>query len=320
VLSVDFAGWSLAWADGRRDVWYWLSARELTLLRLSRGVSDGPLKLAPSFVGPSPSTSTILSSSVSSLSWPTRSRSPFSLRAVSSRPGANRGEFSFWAVGVDSLVPVMFCRSALEVLWTLECVLTGLNIEGSSCLRDFAGSMFGVEDNRVRVVASEALKGTFESREGGRTSGKVAVAGDCSLDDGTDTTTGDETAVPPGLRFTAAALDAGDVPALGPSCGCSLTPPTEARRRLYSPLRPPCTRSMPLDSPTLDGAGGGLKSSKVVSVSERDAVACIWWRDSCSDPRRESLAMAIAVGTMCGCGGTWRAYRGRGASTAISDG
>ena len=259
------------------------------------------------------------SSSVSSLSWPARSRLPLCLRTASSRLGANLGESSFWEPGV-----ALLCRSVLEVLCALECVLAGLRIEGSSSLNDFPGSMFGVADRRVRVVASETLEAfsetlldavaldMFDSREGGRASGKVAVAGDCSLDDGTDTTTGDETAVPPGLLLTATDLDTGDAPALpgmlpGPSCGCSLTPPTEARRRLYRPLKPPCTSSMPLGSPTLDGAGGGLKSSKVVSVSERDAVACIWWSESCSDPRRESLAMAMAVGILCGRSGTWRA-------------
>jgi hypothetical protein len=63
---------------------------------------------------------------------------------------------------------------------------------------------------------------------------------------------------------------------------------------------------MPLASPALDGDGGAVNSSKVVSVSERDAVACIWWSESCSDPRREFLAMAAVV---CECRGTWRVYQ-----------
>ena len=50
-----------------------------------------------------------------------------------------------------------------------------------------------------------------------------------------------------------------------------------------------------MGSPTTDGAGGTVKSSKVVSVSERDAVACIWWSDGCIEPRRESFAMAMIV-------------------------
>jgi hypothetical protein len=191
-------------------------------------------------------------------------------------------------------------------------------------LKAFPGSTLGVIDSRVRVVASEALEAfsetlldavvleTLESREGGRASGKVAVAGDCILDDGLDATTGEEgAALLPELLLAAAALDAGDVPALpvlllGPWCGWSLPPPTEALKRLYSPLKPPCTSSMPLASLALDGDGGAVNSSKVVSVSERDAVACIWWSESCSDPRREFLAMAAVV---CGCRGTWRVYQ-----------
>ena len=37
-----------------------------------------------------------------------------------------------------------------------------------------------------------------------------------------------------------------------------------------------------------------MKSSKVVSVSEREAVACIWCIEGCREPRRESPDMAIA--------------------------
>jgi hypothetical protein len=127
----------------------------------------------------------------------------------------------------------------------------------------------------MEALLESVVLDMLESREGGRASGKVAVAGDCILDDGLEVTMGDGTEVPPGLRVTAADLDAGEVPLL-PSCDCSLTPPTEALRRLYSPLKPPWTKSMPLGSPTELGAGGTVKSSKVVSVSERDAWACIW--------------------------------------------
>lgn len=163
--------------------------------------------------------------------------------------------------------------------------------------------MLGVMDKRDRVVEREALLvivalDMLESREGGSVSGKVAVAGDCSLDDGPEATMGDETEVPAGLELAAACLDAGCVPALlpWPCCVCSLPPPTEARSRLYRPLKPPWTRSIPLGSPTTEGAGGTVKSSKVVRVSEREAVWCIWCSEGCSDARRESPAMARGGG------------------------
>lgn len=151
-------------------------------------------------------------------------------------------------------------------------------------------------DSRLDMVVVEA----FESREGGRASANVAVDGDCSLEDGTDTTTGEDTEVPLGLPVFAAGLGASDelepaIVALLPLLACSLTP-TEARRRLYRPLKPLWTSSMPLGSSEPGGAGGAARSSKVVSVSERDAVACIWWSVvSCSRPCA-SLAMA-ATGT-----------------------
>lgn len=178
-------------------------------------------------------------------------------------------------------------KSTVEVLWLLEWGPIGLRIDDSSCFAVCPVSTLGVIEFRDRAVPSEALDAfmdvllesvvldMLESREGGRASGKLAVAGDCMRDDGLEVTTGEDTDVPPGLRVTAADLEAGEVPLL-PSCDCSLTPPTEARRRLYSPLKPPCTKSMPLGSPTELGAGGTVKSSKVVSVSERDAWACIW--------------------------------------------
>lgn len=59
-------------------------------------------------------------------------------------------------------------------------------------------------DALLDIVVVEML----ESREEGRGSGKVVVAGDCSLEDGPDTTTGDDTAVPPGLGLTGADLGA----------------------------------------------------------------------------------------------------------------
>lgn len=162
-------------------------------------------------------------------------------------------------------------------------------------------------EGRDRVVEIEALLvivvlEMLESREGGRASAKVAVAGDCSLDDGPDATMGDDTEVVPGLELATPCLEDGGVAVLPamlpcPSWGCSLAPPTEARKRLYRPLKPPWTRSIPLGSPTTEGAGGTVKSSKVVSVSERDAVACNWFSEGCSDPRRESPDMATGEGT-----------------------
>ena len=72
----------------------------------------------------------------------------------------------------------------------------------------------------------------FESREGGRPSRKVAVDGDCSLDDGTDATTGDDTAVPAGLLIAVGELLGPAKAPLAPSWASSLTPPTEALMRL----------------------------------------------------------------------------------------
>lgn len=150
-----------------------------------------------------------------------------------------------------------------------------------------------------------------ESREGGGTSGKVVVEGDCSLEDGTDTTTGDDTAVPTGLLVVTGELRAPTEGLLVASYVCSLTPPTDARMRLYRPLRPPCTSSMPFGSPVPGGAGGAVRSPKVVRESERDAVVCIWWSASGSAPR-ESRAMAMVWGSSEGaCSGSQQAERGR---------
>ena len=180
-------------------------------------------------------------------------------------------------------------------------------------------------DGRERVVWRDALEpfsesllvmvvlDTVESRDGGGgTSGKAAEDGDWSLDEGTETTTGEETAeVPPGLRPIKLTLELlrflepGE--RLSPSLGASFPPPTDALMRLYRPLRPPWTSSMPLGSPAVAGAGGAVRSSKVVSESECDAVKCSWWSVSCSESR-ESWAMLV-VDMLCGrmrsrgCGG-----------------
>jgi hypothetical protein len=196
---------------------------------------------------------------------------------------------------------------------TLEWVLVGLCANASSSLKVLPGSILAASDGLDFVVAAEVLDAfsdslldkvaleAFESREGGRASGKEAVEGDCSLDEGTETTTGDDTAVPPGLRVAGpilvTTLFVPAAPPSAPSLVCSLTPPTDALMRLYRPLRPPCTSSMPFGSSSA-GAGGAVRSSKVVRVSVRDAVACFWWSASCSDARAV-LAMAAVWGMGC---------------------
>jgi hypothetical protein len=198
----------------------------------------------------------------------------------------------------------------------------GLWAAESSSLSDLPGSIWGGNDGLDLVVARDALDAfceslpdrvaveTLESREGGSGSGKLATEGDCSLDEGPLTITGDDTAVPPGLRGTAPVFGpALLVPAATPSppsAICSLTPPTEARRRLYRPLRPPDASSALFGSSSA-GAGGAVRSSKVVSVSERDAVACIWWSASCVEPRGASVMAAAVWGVSMGkrwCSGT----------------
>jgi hypothetical protein len=156
------------------------------------------------------------------------------------------------------------------MLGALECVLVGLGTH-SSCFSDLPKSMLGGIDVLNLVVASEALE-AFSGVCRGSASGNVVVEGDWSRDDGTDTTTGDETVVV-GLPVTLAGLTLFRAPST-PSLAGSLTP-TDAFSRLYSPLSPPCTSSIAFASPSSDSAGGAVSSSKVVSVSEREAVACI---------------------------------------------
>jgi hypothetical protein len=126
----------------------------------------------------------------------------------------------------------------------------------------------------------------------------VGTSGDCSLDEGTETTTGEDTAVPAGLfvrgGFVAALfLEAAPRPAVSSkwSMAGSLLAPTEAFNLLYRPLKPLCTISKLLTSFAVEAGGGEVRSSKVVKASERDAVACIWW----SEPgrAREPRAMVI---------------------------
>jgi hypothetical protein len=138
----------------------------------------------------------------------------------------------------------------VDALCTRECVLTGLWAKESSSLSDRVGSLLVGIEGRERVVAREDLEPlresllvtvafeTVESREGGGgTSGKAADEGDCSLDEGTETTTGDETAVPPGLRGMPVGLELARVlepeeRLSVPSLAASLAPPTDALMRL----------------------------------------------------------------------------------------
>jgi hypothetical protein len=155
------------------------------------------------------------------------------------------------------------------------------------------------------LLVNVALE-TVESREGGGgRSGKAVAEGDCSLGEGAETTTGDDTAVPAGLRPSILVRELlrilePEERLSVPSLTASLDPPTDALMRLYNPLRPPCTSSMPFGSPTATGAGGAVRSSKVVSESECDADRCSWSSVSCSESR-EALAMAAAAAALGEC-------------------
>jgi hypothetical protein len=205
-----------------------------------------------------------------------------------------------------------------------EWVLTGLCVWESSSLSGLLGSRLGVMDGRERVVWRDALEpfsesllvmvvlDTVESREGGGgTSGKAAEEGDWSLGEGTETRTGEDTAeAPPGLRPMTLTRELlrfrePEERLSVPSLAASFPPPTDALRRLYSPLRPPGTSSMPLGSPAVAGAGGAVRSSNVVSESECDAVRCSWCSVSGSESR-ESRAI-LAVDMLCG----WARWRAR---------
>jgi hypothetical protein len=173
-----------------------------------------------------------------------------------------------------------------------ECVVVGLERDVSSLFMDLPCSRLGAMEGLDLVVASDVLDAfietlldnvaleLLESREGGNGSGNVAVEGDCNLDDGTETTTGEDTEVPPGLcedmpGTVVAVLRAPAKVASAGSGAASFAPPTEALKRLYKPLSPPGISSIPRGSLTEEGAGATVKSSNVVRVSERDAVACI---------------------------------------------
>jgi hypothetical protein len=148
--------------------------------------------------------------------------------------------------------------------------------------------------------AATAEMEMMESREGGGGgSGKAGASGDCNLEEGTETTTGEDTAVPAGLFggagfLTAWFLAPTRAPASKGSGPCSLLPPTEAFKRLYRPLRPLWTISKLLASLVMAAGGGDVRSSKVVRPEERDAAACSWWSDP--DAGRESCAMVVRGG------------------------
>ena len=84
-------------------------------------------------------------------------------------------------------------------------------MEGSSSLMGCVESRLGAIDGLDLVVANEVLEPLsdcfvetepekLESRDGGsESSGNLDTKGDWSREEGTDTTTGDETAVPAGL-------------------------------------------------------------------------------------------------------------------------
>lgn len=194
-----------------------------------------------------------------------------------------------------------------------------------------------VIDGLERVVPSEVLEpfsegfadtaelDMFESREGGGGSGwsgNVGASGDCSLEEGTETTTGEDTEVPAGLLLRAGfvvALFFGAAPMAAPSSSCSmpwsLLTPTEALRRLYRPLRPLCTMSKLLTSFVVDAGGGEVRSSKVVKASERDAVACIWWSEL-GKPRESRESRAMVVGGRLGIAGGSGTIERRGAAVS----
>lgn len=233
-------------------------------------------------------------------------------RKLSSLTGAKRGERALPAPGAKSFTEPFLGRSKAEALCTRECVLTGLWAKESSSRSGLPGSLLAAMEGRERVVWSEVLEpfsesllvtvafDAVESREGGGgRSGKAAEEGECSLDEGTETTTGEETAVPPGLRGTTPGLELvrfleAEERLSGPSLGVSLAAPTDALMRLYRPLKPPWTSSMPFGSPAAAGAGGAVRSSKVVREAECEAVRCSWCSVWCSESR-ESLAMARGV-------------------------
>ena len=232
-------------------------------------------------------------------------------RKLSSRTGANRGERELPVPGAKSFTEPFLGISNVDPLCTRECVLTGLCAKESSSRSGLPGSLFVAIDGRDRVVWSDDLEPfnesllvivafeTVESREGGGgISGKAAEEGDCSLDEGTETTTGEDTAVPPGLRpitlglELVLCLEPEEILSV-PSLPTSFVPPTDALIRLYRPLSPPCTSSIPLGSPVAAGAGGAVRSSKVVRESECDAVRCSWCSVSSSESRESRAIVTV---------------------------
>jgi hypothetical protein len=95
--------------DVDRVAWCWLSARDVTLLKLSRALSGGNLKLAGLLGCSLPITSTISSSSDVSLPCPSRSKSALRLRKAS--PDGKRGECMDCELEAKSLCAPLLGRS-----------------------------------------------------------------------------------------------------------------------------------------------------------------------------------------------------------------
>lgn len=121
----------------------------------------------------------------------------------------------------------------------------------------------------------------IEALEDAGGSGNLATKGDCIREDEAEAVVGETRAAGPegwaaeflplSLRIEASsALSLPGAPATA-----SFAAPTDALKRLYKPLNPPCTISPAnaLASPLLPGRGG-VKSSKVVRASEREAAVC----------------------------------------------
>jgi hypothetical protein len=131
--------------------------------------------------------------------------------------------------------------------------LMGLCMPGLLSLLSIPESILGAIEGLDFVVGRETLEpfseglldtaelDAFESREGGGSwlSGNWVTTGDCNLDDGTEMTTGEDTAVPvelldmcPLFRNAGLALAPPTKAPSGGSTPLSLVPPTEAFIRL----------------------------------------------------------------------------------------
>ncbi len=163
---------------------------------------------------------------------------------MSSLSRGNRGDVRTCDPEVKSLAGPVVDISMLEPTCAFDCAFTGLWTKESSSVCVCPDSILAAMDGRERAGGREDLEvlgeglfvrvvmEVFESREGGTASGKAAFNGDCSADDGTETITGEDTAVPVGLLVTTDPfLDPGTALPV-PSYACSFAPPTDARMRL----------------------------------------------------------------------------------------